>query len=633
MNTTASRTPRTRIFLATAATASTLSLLVGCALPTTENAEAASSTSQQETTPASSTEGSSTEASDDPTSEDSVGSDPETEAAMTENHDYWTADDGAAAETEVQSITLDGDTASTESESVTVQNSTVTITEAGTYRISGSLEGQVAVTADEEDQVTLILDEATITNHAGPAILLTSADGVNIELAEGSTNTVADAESYAEGAEEDAAIFADTDLQITGSGALEVTGRGGDGIATKKDLVVSSGEITVTAAGHGLRGKDALVVAGGTLTVDAGGDALRSNNEDDADRGYVLIIDGTLNLTAEQDGIDAASDLLISGGILDIVSGGGASVAAVEDLSSKGLKAGVLLVVDGGETATDSADDALHSDGSIQLSSGMITAATGDDGAHAEHTLTIDGATVTVTESYEGLEASYLFIEDGNIDVTASDDGLNASFNAESEAADDAESAETTEQVQPGGGAGMGGEMGDDGSELIISGGTLTVDAEGDGIDSNGTLQVTGGATRVFGTTRGGNGAFDANGEFSIDGGTVVGSSAGSMEQTPASGDQSWVAASATGAAEESATVLDASGPELGNVTPTKDYGYIFYSDDTVTDGETYSVETAESAIEAVAGEAPAGGMGTGQGGGMPGAPEGIAPGETEFEQ
>ena len=173
--------------------------------------------------------------------------------AMAENHGYWTA---AETEDTAEEITLPGGSAASSSPAVTTEGSTVTITADGTYSVSGNLTGQLIIDADEE-QVILILDGAEITNPDSAAILISAAEGVQLVLADGTENSVSDADSYAGDAAVDAAIFADADLEITGSGALTVSGNGADGIASKKDLVLTGGQITVTAAEHGLRGKDA----------------------------------------------------------------------------------------------------------------------------------------------------------------------------------------------------------------------------------------------------------------------------------------------------------------------------------------------------------------------------------------
>ncbi len=183
---------------------------------------------------------------------------------------------------DAETITLSGTTASSDSAGVTVDGSTVTITAAGVYRLTGTLDGQVVVAAPDDAQVVLVLDGAEIENVSGSAIQVVTADDVAISLAAGSTNSVT-ATSSAD-ADASAAIYADSDLTVSGSGSLTVTDTGNDGISATDDLAIIGGTITVDAADDALRGKDSLVVKDGTLTLTAGGDALKSDQEDDATR-------------------------------------------------------------------------------------------------------------------------------------------------------------------------------------------------------------------------------------------------------------------------------------------------------------------------------------------------------------
>src|SRR5690606_14505314 len=114
-----------------------------------------------------------------------------------------------------------------------------------------------------------------------------------------------------------AAIDARADLTISGSGSLSVHGNGNDGISSTDDLVILSGDLTVTAADDALRGKDALVVEGGALELAAGsGDGLKSDQEEDETRGYILVTGGDIDITAGDDGVQAQTDTVITGGTL-----------------------------------------------------------------------------------------------------------------------------------------------------------------------------------------------------------------------------------------------------------------------------------------------------------------------------
>ena len=334
-------------------------------------------------------------------------------------------------ESQVVDITLSGTSASTSSNAVTVSGSTVTITAAGTYRLTGSLtDGQVVVNSTGDGTVRLILDGVSISSSSTSPLVITDAEDAVVELADGSQNTLNDATSYvypdADTDEPNAALFSTADLTITGSGALTVNGNANDGITSKDGLVIESGTITVTAVDDGIRGKDYLAIYGGTITVTAGGDGLKSDNEEDTTKGYVSIAGGTLAVTAAGDGIDAVTDVVVTAGDLTLNSGGGSDATLAADASSaKGIKGAVSVVIEGGQIAINSADDAVHSNGTVTINGGSITAATGDDGIHADADVTIKAGTVDITRSNEGVEGMTVTIDGGNLTVNSSDDGIN----------------------------------------------------------------------------------------------------------------------------------------------------------------------------------------------------------------
>jgi len=475
---------------------------------------------------------------------------------------------------------------------------TLTITEAGTYVLSGTLAGRVVVDAEGAD-VTLVLDGVDITSSTTAALAATAVENLSVILAEGSTNTLADTASYADDAEVNAALYSAGDLQISGDGALTVTGNGNDGIASKDGLTISGGEITVDAVDDGIRGKDSLVVTGGALDVTAGGDGLSSDNEDDADRGYIAISDGTLAVTSGGDALSAQTDLVITGGTLELAAGGGSTASLADGDSAKALKGLTYVVVEGGTVTADAADDAVHSNGAVHLAGGDLSLASGDDAVHADTALLIDGGTVDVTASYEGLESTVITVAGGDVSIVASDDGVNGS---------------------DGSGESMGSVAG---VSVTISGGTLVVDAQGDGLDSNGDLTITGGETTVNGPTDSGNGALDANGTFTVSGGVLAAAGSSGMAVSP-SADSSQVSASATFDTQPAGsvvTVVDSDGAEVGSFTSSKEFSSLVYSSADIQSGVEYSF-AVDGAVVATAtgGEALAGGMG-GPGGGQGGGP------------
>ena len=204
-------------------------------------------------------------------------------------------------------------------------------------------------------------------------------------------------------------------------------------------------------------------------------------------------------------------------------------------VSTKGIKAGNALLIQQGTFVIDSADDAIHSNYSVTIDGGSFQLSSGDDGIHAEAYLNINGGTTTIAESYEGLEAAQIHISGGTTQVSSSDDGLNATGGSSFELVDgllvlkDISSSDTEQTF---GGRGGMFEV-EDNCDITISGGNLTVTtSNGDGIDSNGSLNVSGGTVLVFGSSSGGEGALDYAGSSSISGGTLVALGSSGMAQS-----------------------------------------------------------------------------------------------------
>lgn len=210
--------------------------------------------------------------------------------------------DASYDEAAATKIALAGQGATVSGEGAAVEGSTVIITAAGTYVVSGELTaGSLTVNAGDADKVQIVLSGASIRNEVGSALNIQQADKVFVTLAAGSQNTLADGASYtlAEGEDEpNAALYSKADLTINGTGALTVEGNYRHGVNSKDDLVVTGGTLTVTAKEDGLRGKDCVKVADGSFAITAGGDGVKSNNDEDPTRGFVSIDGGTFAVEA-----------------------------------------------------------------------------------------------------------------------------------------------------------------------------------------------------------------------------------------------------------------------------------------------------------------------------------------------
>ena len=222
-------------------------------------------------------------------------------------------------------INLSDGASTADSDSVVIDGDTITITEEGTYILSGSLtNGQIVVEA-ENAKVQLVLDNAEISCETSSAIYVKAADKVFITTTDGSTNTVCTSGEF-EAIDDnniDAAIFSKSDLTLNGAGSLEVTCPNGHGIVSKDDLVITSGTYVVDAGSHALSGKDSVRIAGGSFELTAGRDGIHSENAEEEEKGFVYIENGSFTITSDGDGIDASYVVEIVDGSFDITAGGG----------------------------------------------------------------------------------------------------------------------------------------------------------------------------------------------------------------------------------------------------------------------------------------------------------------------
>ena len=230
------------------------------------------------------------------------------------------------------------------------------------------------------------------------------------------------------------------------------------------------------------------------------------------------------------DAIDAETAVTVESGNLMLAAGDGTTGADFSsDISMKGIKAGATITINGGTFDIQSTDDGLHSNDSILINGGEFTIASGDDGIHADTDLIIENGTINIATSYEGLESATITINNGQISIVSSDDGINVAGGADGSGMN----------AGMGGGGGRNGgpgmemfaETGD--FNLYISGGTVYMNAGGDGLDSNGSITMTGETAVVNGPTNDGNGVIDYMGLFSISGGILIAAGGSGMAQSP----------------------------------------------------------------------------------------------------
>ena len=461
----------------------------------------------------------------------------------------------------------------TATDGVSVENGTITITSGGTYRLTGEYSGQVKIEAVKTDTVRLVLDSAKITNSTGAAINVVSAAEAIIYTAAGTTNTVADEANYTATGDDDpdAAIYSTANLTLTGEGSLSVEGAYEEGIHTTGGLVIASGTLEVNAANTGIKGKDYVDITGGIVNVTAAQDGIKSTNTDDESLGFT------------------------------------------------------------------------------RLSAGSVTVSAGDDGLKAPRTLEISGGTLNIEKSNEGIEAQYINILDGDVTVNSADDGINASLkDSSSDTSSDTTSGTAAgqqtqqnqngqvQQAPAGGGAAPGGSQGSTGQNqnmpqpptdgampggggtfevvdaaINISGGTVTVNAEGDGIDSNGTATFSGGTVTVNGPVAGGNNALDSNGDLLLNGGTVTAGSTADMFEAPSSASTSgYLKITDSSALTQGSTVqvTDSSGTVVANYKiTTSGVQLVLVSNKNIVKGQSYTVSVTSNSVDAASTTAASG--------------------------
>ncbi|HFR3653340.1 TPA: carbohydrate-binding domain-containing protein [Streptococcus suis] len=273
---------------------------------------------------------------------------------------------------------------------VKLSNDGLKITEGGTYILTGSTTAGVTVETDAN--VRIILAGAEISSSDTAAINVINADNVELEIKDGTTNTVKDTSNHTD-TNIEGAIHVEADLTITGNGSLTVEGNFQDGIVSTDDLVITAGTIKVTAVDDGIRGKDSTTINGGTITVTAGGDGIKSTNDTDTTKGYTTITGGDITVRAGDDAIKAETSLIIDGGTIIVPE----SVEALE---------GTNITINSGTIDVYGSDDAINaasttsSDIYIKVTGGDLKVAVGSgdtDAFDANGDIYISGGTIAVT--------------------------------------------------------------------------------------------------------------------------------------------------------------------------------------------------------------------------------------------
>lgn len=474
------------------------------------------------------------------------------------------------------------------------QTTTTKTSTTSTTQIASYFEASDLTATYDESKASKISLQGTTATVSGDGV---TANGSTVEITKAGTYIVEGTASkvqlkVAAGKEDEVQIvfknatLKNTEAPLLVDSAKKVILTLADG--TKNEV---SDESTSTVKGAIYSDSDLTINGKGSLTVNgAASNAIKSKDG-------IRIVDATVTTTAKKHGIAANDFVNVSGATLNL--------SADED----GIH-------------SDNEDDVLL--GNVYLVNTTITVNAGDDGINASNTMLIDeGATIDVQKSEEGLEARLIHQVGGTITVKSSDDGLNAK-DWTLESSDEQGPGQQTKTVKSEAANAKNLDQAGD-VKIVIDGGTLTVDAEGDGLDANGSIEINGGTVVVNGPTSGANAALDYDNNATLNGGTVLFVDNGQMTMGFGSdSSQTFLMASVQGTAGKTVEVVDSSGKTVASLKASKSFATVLISSPDIKDGEQYTIKVGSNSTTATASKQAAnigGGPGHGGpgGGGQPG--------------
>lgn len=446
-------------------------------------------------------------------------------------------------------ILLDGDKVSSSVGGVSVNGTVITVSSSGEYTFQGALdEGQIVVnTGEDPGKVTLILDGVSLSCRSDAAIYVAQAHDVKIYLPDGSDNVIS---SGMDGAALDpnasgAAIYSEDDLIFEGSGSLKVIGNINNGIASKDDIDINGGTISVFALNNGIRASESVTVNGGDISITCGNDGIKTTSAVKDGKGYIEINGGNIAMETVGDGIAAETELRVLGGIVYVSTTGDPLVS-----SCKALKAKTGMSITGGYLNLTSTDHAVHSTAGIELSGGELLISSAAKGISAHTGIHIGGGTFNIVSSDDGIESkTAVIIDGGELVISSGNDGIKAG-----------EKGTGFEPVS---------------GQVSINGGTVGISASADGIDAKAVLEVNGGSVLALGI--------------------------GDKIKSFTGGTQGFVSGTLVGAAGDTVSIKDASGSELFTMDAARNFNSLICSLPGMSSGSTYTAATVARSVSLTA--------------------------------
>lgn len=518
--------------------------------------------------------------------------------------------------TNIIDITLNNDAILCDSSNVSIDGSTLTITSGGSYSISGTLkDGQIVVDCSDSDKVNIILNGVDVSCSSTSPIYINNADKTIITLADSSDNTITDSRNAKTDDDTDkdisgSAIYSKDDLTINGNGNLTVTGNYNNGIVCKNDLKLSGGNITVKALNNGIKGSDSVTIKNDVaIDISCDGDGIKTDYDttSNKDKGYIHIESGNITIKSIGDCLKADTYITIDNGTFDLTSNGGytngtshnndmggmtppsdfnpnqdnqnssdTSSDSETTLKSKNISADGDITINSGTFNLNASNDCIHSNSNIIINDGTFTINAGSKGIHSDYDCTINSGNIEVQNSYEGIEGTNIYVNDGTINITSSDDGFNACDNTETA-------------------TGSNGFNVSSNAYLEFNGGYTYVNASGDGLDSNGDIKFNGGVVVVEGPTISANGPLDCgddNNIITIDGGTLIaGGAIGMFEIPDSTSTQNTIYSVSTSAkAGDTIVLADENNNVISAIKTSKDMSGVIFSSKDIETGKTYHI-------------------------------------------
>ena len=496
-------------------------------------------------------------------------------------------------ESQASQITLADQTATVTGQGASFSDQTLTITQAGTYVLTGSGKNlKLVVEAADTDQVHLVFQNLTLEGE-GTLLQVNKAQEVVISLAEGSQNALTESQA-SDDEKVKATIHSQVPLTLNGTGNLTLTALTKNALEVEDDLKVLGGTYTVKAANHGFKTEGALDIEAATLSIEAGKDGLHAEHDETTERANISLNPTQLSIAATEDGVDAGNELTIKGGTITVSQ------------SEEGLEARVIRQL-GGDVTIKSSDDGVNASAgsSSKTTDTSATSKTTEASATSNSADTSSSAGQTSADS--ATASTPASQSTGDPAATSQANQANKDKNA-TPPSPPAGQAPPQGSQPPQNGQGPGGmppggqEESDPSLQIILEGGTLTIDSEGDGIDSNGTVTISGGSLVVNGSVQGSNGPLDAAGDITITGGTVWALGTSDMLQGFAQGStQASITANIAGTAGQTLIILDANGKEVARQSASKDFQAVIMSSADLVDGQTYTIQVEGTAQTATA--------------------------------